>query len=132
MKRPLADKRPIGPFAQVKDDFIDPDKFLVFDFEGEDWMIKDRETHKLALKSRLRQPRGPTGEVIIRIKEKKWDDRELVKDYTDEGEFPVTMLQVAMLDVVDFDEAVDNITNIVKDYVKSQGGEASDVYTVSV
>ena len=122
MQRPLQSIRPLGPFIEFSNsDTLEPDKYLIFEFEDEQWMIEDREKHKFDIQRELRQPRGPTGDVIVRIKEKKWDGRTLVKEYEDE--FPVSMLQIGMLDVIDFEEARSDVVDIVAEYVHDQGGE---------
>lgn len=132
MKRPFASKRPIGPFAQMSNDSLDPEKWLVFDFEGEQWMVESGsiEMHELNIQEKLRQPAGPTGEIIIRFKEKEWKDGKLIKEYEDE--LPVTTIQIGMLDVIRFDDAVADVTDIVEEYINEQGGSYEDVYTADV
>lgn len=133
MRRPLTRLRLIEPFAQVNRG-LEPDTTLVFDFEGEQWMINlddsfdDREFHESHLRNKLRKPAGATGDVTIRIMEKVWDGRTLVKEY--EGTYPVTRVDIEMVDVVDFDEAVGNVTDIVAEYIHEQGGDFSETYTI--
>lgn len=137
VERPFADKRSFGPFF-FKDrnggggSSIEPEKRLIFKFEDEQWMIDSgsRDFHQSQLRGILRQPAGPTGKIIIRIKEKEWDDNKLVTEYEDE--FPVTMLQIGMLDVIDFDDAVEAVIDIVSEYIEDNGGEYDEVYTTEV
>jgi len=130
MKRPFADKRPLGPFAQIEGNPTDPDFYIVFNFEPEDWIIDadNRDMHRSRLQSKLNKPAGPIGEPIIRVMEKQWDGQELVKEYEDE--LPVTMVQIPMTELITRQsEANKKVISIASDYIDSQGGEFEEVYS---
>lgn len=133
MKRLLTSQRTIKSFLHTSSDStIEPDLVLVFDFEPEDWMVSidGREVHEDNIGRKLRQPAGPTGRVDITILEKMWEDRTLVKEYTEE--FPVSMVQVYMAEVMKMEESINKVEGIVTEYIEEQGARVEDTYTVEV
>lgn len=128
MERPLSQLRPFGPFVSYSS-AIEPDYYIMFDFEPEQWMIDldNRDMHKMDIEKILAQPAGSIEGVQIRYLEKLWDDRELVKEYEDT--FPVSSVNVPMIELRrGQSEANDRVIELISEYIEDQGGEYENAY----